>query len=178
MNSFASYIDDGGMYITHYDNIGYLAIFFSVSAFLSLSKQKMRIYGGISTVLFGVSIFFYHGFNGLFVTIVSLASKLLSFYVSEDRLLKVKYSSFFLALTFYLFFNQEGYCGILPSISLVFIIFADMQKDILKMKYFYYGSAFSWLIYGVLLSSLPAILLKNFLVFLRQLGTVGKKNKD
>ena len=153
-----SYFNSEGIYITHFDTIGYLAIVFSVLAFISKEKQQMRVHGGISTLLFGTSIYFYQGFNGFFVTIVSLISKILSYYIDEKKLEKVKYLSFGVSIVFYLFFNTEGYSGIFPSLSLVFIVFADMQSDIMKMKYWYYGSAFSWLIYGIILNSLPAII--------------------
>ena len=46
----------------------------------------------------------------------------------------------------------------LPAVSLIFIIFADLQEDLIKMKFIYYGSAFSWLIYAIILGSIPAIL--------------------
>jgi len=48
--------------------------------------------------------------------------------------------------------------GILPCISLIFIAYADLQSNIIKMKTIYYGSAVSWLIYAIYINSMPAII--------------------
>lgn len=144
------------------DLCGYIAIIFSILAFLSKNTNKMRINGMISTFLFWISIAYYNGFNGLFVNIISFLTKLLSIYIKEKKLMYLKYSSPLIAFIFYYFFNTEGLIGLLPTISLIFIIFADLQSDILKMKIIYYGSAFSWLLYGIFLKSIPAILFDIF----------------
>lgn len=141
-----------------YDLIGYIAIIFSFFAFATKDKFKMRLNGMFSTLFFGISIAYYNGVNGLFVSIISFITKFLSIFIKEEKLKILKYSSPFIAFLFFYFFNKEGMIGILPAISLVFIIFADLQTDILKMKYIYYGSAFSWLLYAILLGSIPAIL--------------------
>lgn len=76
------------------------------------------------------------------------------------------------------FINNEGMLGILPAISLIFIIFADIQKDILNMKYIYFGSAFSWLIYAIIINSIPAILYDVFgiLTLIYSIYQIKKKN--
>lgn len=148
-----------------YDILGYFSIVFSIFAFLSLEKQKARLNGLISTSLFGISIYGYNGYNGLFVSIISAISKTLSFFISEEKLKFFKYSSPIIAFVFFFFFNEEGWIGIFPAISLIFIIFADLQTDILRMKQIYYGSAFSWLLYAIFLGSLPAILFDIFGIF-------------
>jgi hypothetical protein len=123
----------------------------------------MLINGMISTSLFGISIYYYQGINGLFVSLISVISKLLSLFIKNKKIINyIKYSSTIIAILFYLQFNTEGIIGLLPAISLIFIIFADMQEDLIKMKFIYYGSAFSWLIYGILLNSIPAILFDVF----------------
>jgi hypothetical protein len=150
-----NFLLDFNLYI---DLIGYIAIVFSIISFLSKDKVKMRLNGAISTLLFGISIYFYNGVNGLFVSIVSFSIKILSLNIKEEKLKSIKIIMPFVALFFFFFFNKEGLVGILPAISLIFIAFADIQKDILKMKIIYYGSAFSWLIYGIILGSIPAII--------------------
>ena len=141
-----------------YDFLGYLSIVFAIFAFLTHDKVKMRFNGAISTLLFAISIFSYGGINGAFVSIISVITKALSLKYDEEKLIILKYLSFPISILFYFYFNEEGYIGLLPAISLIFIIFADIQKDIIKMKIIYYGSAISWLIYAILLNSIPAII--------------------
>lgn len=144
------------------DTIGYIAIIFFVLGFLSTKTNNMRINGMISTILFGISIAYYNGINGLFVSFISFCTKFISIFIKEEKIQFLKYISFPLAIIFYFIFNTEGLIGILPALSLIFIIFADIQKDIIKMKYIYYGSAISWLLYGIFLNAIPAILFDLF----------------
>ena len=153
-----SSINANGIYLTYFDILGYVAILFSVMAFLAQNKNKMRLHGMTSTVLFGVSIYYYNGINGLFVSSVSFLVKLLSIKFDESKLEILKIISPFIAFIFFIYFNDEGIIGILPAISLIFIIIADLQTDLLRMKQWYYGSAFCWLTYGILLGSIPAII--------------------
>lgn len=139
--------------------IGYLSILFSLCAFISKDRSNILKFGILSTVLFGISISFYSGFNGLFVSSISAIIKIISLmYQNQKVSFILKISAPIISLIFYVFFNNEGIVGILPSIALLFIIIADTQDNILKMKFLYYGSVFSWLIYGIMLNSIPAIL--------------------
>lgn len=144
--------------ITYYDVVGYISIIFSILAFLSENKTKSRFYGMISTILLAFNLYFYNGMNGVFVSVISFLTKLLSLKIEEEKLNILKYSSPFIAFIFFFYFNEEGILGILPAISLIFIIFADLQKDVLKMKIIYFGSAISWLIYRIVINSIPAII--------------------
>lgn len=145
-----------------YDIIGYVSIIFSIMAFVTKDKFQMRLQGGIATLLFGISIYSYGGINGAFVSIVSFLVKILSLKFDEDKLKFIKILSFPLSLIFFLVFNEEGVYGLLPALSLIFIVFADLQKDILKMKYIYFGSAICWLVYAIIINSVPAILFDVF----------------
>lgn len=55
-------------------------------------------------------------------------------------------------------FNQEGWYGLLLATSMIFIVLADLQPCVMRMKYYYYGSAFCWLGYGIAIGSMAAIL--------------------
>lgn len=144
------------------DIIGYVAIVLSVLGFLSKSTNMMRFHGMTSTLLFGISIYFYNGINGLFVSLISFITKTLSIFIEEEKLDFIKFISPIIAFICFYFFNNEGMIGILPAISLIFIMIADIQKDILNMKLIYFGSAISWLFYGIALGSIPAILFDVF----------------
>lgn len=144
------------------DIIGYIAIVLSVIGFASKDTINMRIYGMFSTLLFGISIYFYNGVNGLFVSVISFFTKWLSFYFPEKYLMILKFLSPIIALIYFLYFNKEGLIGLLPSLSLIFIIVADLQKNIVNMKIIYYGSIVCWLWYGIVLDSIPAILFDVF----------------
>lgn len=147
-------------FITLFFNlIGYSSIYFLVLSFISKERSKILKFGLLSTVLFGISISYYSGINGLFVSIISASVKILSLLYSCKKLnIVFKISAPIISLIFFLFFNNEGLFGILPAIALLFIIAADSQENILKMKFLYYGSICSWLIYGIVLNSIPAIL--------------------
>jgi len=152
------------------DLLGYIAIVFSVAAFLDTNINRMRIFGMISTFLFGISIYFYKGLNGLFVSFISFFTKLLGFYINENQTRIITYLSPIPAFILYFYFNEKGWVGALPALSLIFIIIADMQKDIVKMKMVYYGSATCWLTYGFMLGSLPAIIFDIFGIISITLG--------
>lgn len=145
-----------------FDIIGYISILFSLLSFISNSKKYILIFGLFSTILFGISISYYSGFNGLFVSFISAITKVLSLKYDSEKLKVYKIFSVVIVLAFYILFNEEGVIGVFPLISLIFIIFADLQDNILKLKLFYYGSIFSWIIYGIALNSIPAILYDIF----------------
>lgn len=154
----SSFINISGFYLTWFDLIGFTSIIFSFLAFNSSDKQQMRLFGLISTTLFGIAIYFYGGVNGLFVTLISIIIKLLALTYKEDKLIFIKRISPLIALVFFIFFNPEGWVGIFPAISLIFIAIADTQNTAIKMKYWYYGSAICWLIYAIIIESIPAII--------------------
>lgn len=144
------------------DLLGYIAIIISILGFISKDKFYMRFNGMVSTLLFGISIYFYNGVNGLFVSLISFFTKLLSLFIKEEKLEFIKILSPILAFIMFFYFNTEGIFGLLPALSLIFIMIADIQSDIIKMKQIYFGSAFCWLLYGIVLGSIPAILFDVF----------------
>jgi len=162
----------------YFEIIGYLAIVFSVIARLSITKTNMRFYGAISAALFGVSIYSYGGINGAFVSIISVITKLLSLKFKENTLKPLKFSSPFIAFIFFFVFNEEGLVGILPAISLIFIIFADLQESPLRMKYIYFGSAICWFIYAIIIGSIPAILFDIIGISTLSYGIIKIKRED
>ena len=86
LNSSFSFVSDNGIFITHFDILGYIAIILSLIAFLVKDVQKMRIYGGLSTLLFGINVYFYNGINGLFVCLISFLSKVLTYYLKDEKI--------------------------------------------------------------------------------------------
>lgn len=145
-----------------FDFFGYVAIIFSVISFLARTTFKMRVFGLFSSSFFAFSIYGYGGLNGAFVSLISFLIKALSLKFNEDSLKPIIFSSPIISLIFYFFFNEEGLIGILPATSLIFIITATLQKDILKMKYIYFGSAACWFVYAIIAGSIPAILFDVF----------------
>jgi len=142
-----------------YDIIGHLATAFSFFSFLSVSTNRMRSLGMISAILFGLSIYSYGGINGVFVTLISVIVKIISIQTSHSKvLLSVRVIGFFMSILFYLSMSEGGIAGALPAASLIFIIMADTQSDIKKMKMWYYGSASCWLAYAISINSVPAII--------------------
>jgi len=145
------------MYNILFDIIWYLAVVFSILAFITNSRKRMLIYWILSTFLFGISIFNYGWYDWLSISLISIIIKLLSLYVKDRYLIYIRLLLLFVAIVLF-FFLPEWIEGILPVMSLFFIIMADTQKDVLYMKYWYYGSNLLWLSYGIILFSIPAIL--------------------
>ena len=137
--------------------IGFFAVVLHVFAFLTQSRQSMLLYGLFSTACFGVGLINYHGVNGMLVTFASLLAKTLNLMGYEEASRIMVRSSPIIALLFFIFSETEFWHGILPAISLFFIIIADGQDSVLKMKQWYIGSALCWLAYGFILQSPPAI---------------------
>lgn len=150
-----SFVLSYGIYLTWFDVFGMFAVAFAFLAFFTKEKQMMRLYGIVSTAFFGVVIYFYGGINGLFVSMVSILIKLLSLSFEEMDIKFLQRLTPLIAVIFFFFFNSEGLIGILPAISLIFIAIADTQENIYKMKLWYFGSAFCWFFYAVILNSVP-----------------------
>lgn len=117
----------------------------------------MRVYGLLSSLFFGISVYYYQGYNGAFVSAVGVAVKAMTLMNEKDAQI-LRTLSLPLSLLFYFFFNQEGIYGLFPAMALIFMIFADTQKDVLRMKYIHYGTALCWFVYAISISSIPAIL--------------------
>lgn len=147
-----------------FDTIWYLALFFSIFWFITTDRKKMLIFGLISTFLFWISIFSYWWINWLFVSIISMVIKILSLKLNKEQLKYLQYSSPFIAIFLFLIL-PEWIEGIIPALSMFFITLADSQKDIIKMKYWYYWSNILWLLYWIILWSIPAILFDIFWFF-------------
>lgn len=159
------------------DLFGYASIVFTLFAFYSIKRKNMLWLGLISTLLFGISIYFYGGINGFFVSIFSVFLKIAGLYGNEKIAKKMKIISILIAFGFFAVFSNEGLVGILPAASLIFISMADMQRDIIKMKYIYFGSVFCWLTYGIVLGSLPAILF-DIVGAIALISGIGKSKKE
>ncbi len=162
--------------ISFYDIIWYISVWFAIAGFLTKSRNRMLIYGIISTLLLWICVYFYWWYNWLSVSIISVVVKLLSLFVNKKYLKYIKYSTPFVALWLF-FILPEWIEWIIPALSMFFIIVADSQKDVLKMKYWYYGSNLLWLSYGIILFSIPAILFDTFW-FLSLTYGVYKIRKD
>lgn len=145
-----------------FDLIGYMAVAFHVAAFLTKNRTRMLSLGISSTLLFGASLFIYDGLNGLFVAFLSVFAKSFALQGKAFYSKVLMWFSPLFAVVFYFVFNYESLAGLLPAASLMFILIADGQKDLLAMKQWYIGSALCWLTYGVVLGSLPAILYDVF----------------
>ena len=132
----------------------FFLIFFD---FITQSRTKMLVFWIIPTLLFGISIFWYWGIDGLTVSLISILVKLCSLFFWKEQLKYLKYSTFPLSL-FLFFLLPEGIEGLIPSLSTIFIILADSQTDLIKMKQLYYWSNLLWLSYWIILFSPSAIL--------------------
>jgi hypothetical protein len=138
--------------------LGWISILFHIKAFYIDDRMKMLIYNIVSTLLIGLSMIPYGGYTGAAISLFSVASKIVG--IQENFFLSniVKtIIGIFVGIIYFYFFSNENIRGLLPSASLFFIVMADLQKDILKMKLWYYGSAFCWILYAVIIMSPIAI---------------------
>jgi len=147
-----------------FDILWYAAILFSIIWFITKSRKKMLIFWIISTLFFWISIFYYWWYNWLIVSLISIVIKLFSLFLEEKKLIFLKFLSPFIAIWLF-FILPEWLEWLIPALSMFFIIMADSQKDVLKMKYFYYWSNLLWLTYWIILWSIPAILFDLFWFF-------------
>lgn len=140
--------------------LGYIAVIFHLFAFASKSESNMLKLNLSSTTLLGLSMIPYGGLSGAAMSFFSAGSKIagLSGYFGEITNKKKAVIGLMFGLVFFIFFNKEGYFGLLPAASLIFILLADLQTDVLKMKLWYYGSASCWIIYAISIQSPAAIL--------------------
>jgi hypothetical protein len=146
-----------------FEFLGYLSLVFHFYGFYTHNRQKMLISGFISALLLGFTYLNHFALMGLSLTILSLLSKSLNLFLKREILeIYEKYLHYFIFILSFifliLFIPIEGYRAILPIFGLIFVLISDNQKDILYMKYFYIGSALSWLSYAYLIHSIPAIL--------------------
>ena len=166
-------------------SFGYFSIIPHLLAFISISTSKMLKLNIVSTLLLGFSMMAFEGHNGFLISFISVILKftaLLGICTNIKEWHKTIIGLIFGA-SYFILFNNEGWFGILPSISMIFVVFADFQKNILTMKYYYYGSAFCWLIYGIFLQSNAAILydligisaLTFSLINIKKQTTIGSK---
>jgi len=140
--------------------LGYGSLVAHLLAFSSRSTHAMLKLNILSTFLLGLSMIPFGGYNGASMSFVSVASKIsgiagLGTHIKEWH---KGLFGFLLGMGYFLFFNQEGWYGILPALSMIFIVLADLQLSVVRMKYYYYGSAFCWLGYGIAIGSMAAIL--------------------
>lgn len=140
--------------------LGYGSLIAHLFAFSSRSTHTMLKLNILSTFLLGLSMIPFGGYNGASMSFVSVFSKIsgLLGYGTQIKESHKGVVGFMLGVGYFIFFNQEGWYGLLPALSMVFIVLADLQKNVITMKYYYYGSAICWLSYGVAIDSMAAIL--------------------
>ncbi len=141
-------------------SLGYGSIIAHLLAFSSRNTHTMLKFNMLSTFFLGLSLIPFGAYCGTWMSFLSVMSKMSAFFgVGCDmKEFKKGLIGFFLGLLYFFFFNDEGWFGILPAVSMIFIVLADLQRNVVYMKYYYYGSAFCWLTYGIFIGSLAAIL--------------------
>ena len=141
-----------------FEALGYFAILLGVISFTQENREKMLIFNIFSTLFYGINILYYNGYTGAILSFISIIIMIISFKYKHKLNYKFHLISPILAIIVFLIID-EGIVGLLPAIGTFFSTLANLQKNILYMKYIFYGSATSWLIYGIYLGSVPAILL-------------------
>lgn len=137
--------------------LGYLSVAFHIAQFLAQDTRRMLIFGLFSTIFLGVHFLIGGTLLGFYAVILSLIVKITALldYTKLSRVILILTPV--MSFGYYLFLadSEETF---LPALAMVFIAIADFQKNIIRMKFWYYGSALSWLSYGLYISSIPAIL--------------------
>lgn len=137
--------------------LGYLSVVFHIAQFLAQDTRKMLIFGLLSTFLLGLHFMLDGTLLGFYAVILSIIVKITALlnYTKLSRIILILTP--IMSFGYYLFLadSEETF---LPALAMTFIAIADFQKDIFRMKLWYYGSVISWLLYGLYISSLPAIL--------------------
>jgi hypothetical protein len=140
--------------------LGWISILFHLVAFSTHDTKKMLKYNLTSTTLLGISMIAYGGFTGAAMSFFSVFSKTFGLIGIGKKITDIQKAiiGMIFGLTYYYFFSGENWYAILPAFSLIFIVLADLQEDIIKMKMWYYGSAFLWITYAIMIKSPSAIM--------------------
>jgi len=134
-----------------FDLIGYVSVLFVVLAAIAKTTKGVLYSNLVATGMLGTSLFFNGGISGAAANAVTFTSKLLALNIPEERLSLIKYSAPAIAFLVFLF-SGEGLSGVLPSIALCFVLIADSQTNVFRMKLWYAGSLSCWLIYVIALA--------------------------
>lgn len=136
--------------------LGYLSVAFHIAQFVSQTTKKMLIYGLASTALLGLHFLLSGTSLGFYAVVLSIVVKITALMDFKTVSKVTLVATPILGFIYYASFSEPDET-FLPALAMVFIATADFQKDIVKMKAWYYGSAFSWLCYGIYISSVPAV---------------------
>jgi len=157
-----------------YQILGYLAVFFHILQFLSISSRRMLFFGLLSAFLLSMHFMMLGTLNGVLACLISIVVKLVALNNKEALSRLIMRVSPFVSILYFSMVSENFY-DVFPSIALFFIMIADLQKSILRMKLIYYGSAISWLMYGLCIQSIPAIMYDIFGIIFLTVGIIRIK---
>lgn len=140
------------------DICGYIAIFFTVLSFINKDRKQMLLFNIISTSLYAINVVYYNGLTGGVLSIISVIIMLISIFENKKLNKRLLILAPFLAIISFIVID-EGYIGLFPMFGIFFSTTANLQNNTLNMKYIFLASATSWLIFGIIIGSTPAILL-------------------
>jgi len=137
--------------------LGYISILFHVYSFLLRDRKKVLIYGSIALVFYIIHILLSGSSIGtVIIASLGLVVSLLGFLNEKKRKLIIKITPV-LALTVFIISGMDM-MSFFAALGTFFSSSAKLVSKTINMKYLYLGSATSWLITGILLGTVPAIL--------------------
>ena len=104
-------------------SLGYGSIIAHLLAFSSRNTHTMLKLNMLSTFFLGLSLIPFGAYCGTWMSFLSVMSKMSAFFgVGCDiKEFKKGLIGFFLGLLYFFFSNDEGWFGILPAVSMIFI---------------------------------------------------------
>lgn len=133
----------------------------------------------ISTIFYGVNVYYYNGTTGFIVSMISVSFLMLSYITENDKVKKLQILTPIVALTVY-WVNDFSNEGLIASIGSFFAAMGAIQNDVNKARKIYFLSSITWLIYGVFINSIAAILFDifgSFALVYKILKSEAKKNE-
>lgn len=157
--------------------LGYIALTFNILSFLSKKTRQALKLNIVATSTYALNVFImsYHtaaliGFLGTIITIFALFNdhKLKNIFIKMSPII---------ALFIIIYINDYSLGTLFPIIGFSLATIAKMQEDILKMKYWFIGSALCWLSLGLYIGD-SSVFLYDIFGLLSLLYIIHKIKKD
>jgi len=140
------------------DFIGYISVLFHLVSFKAKDRKNILILGAIATILYTINIYGNGAhFGTLVISIISILFFIISYYSSLKHRTQIAKIVPVIAFGVFIFTGMD-LMSFLAAVGTLFANYAKLEEDVLQIKIIYLFSASSWLIIGILLNSIPAIL--------------------
>ncbi len=156
-----------------------IATFSIAITYVSKSKKKILIYFIIYNLFYGIHYLLLNAYTGFFMNLVSIGRNVFFFYNNKRNkengiMILIVLYSIIIALGIYSY--QDFYSLISMSASLL-STYSIWQNDIEKYRYIAIIVSIEFIIYGIHINSIFAIITEIFLLFVEIIGVYLNRKK-